>query len=102
MFPSQNVILNTFAAQHPLSQREAQPKRPEAPVPASREIFPAWSVVDDAKEKARGLGAEASREFNIASQKVQAKTGHIEPWTGKYYAACTFGGLLACVSLQWN
>lgn len=100
MFPSQSVVRSAFAAQQPLHQRKAEPKRPVAAVPAHGDIFPAWSVTEDAKEKARGLTDELSREFNVASQKVQAKTGHIEPWSAKYYASCTFGGLLACVSLQ--
>lgn len=100
MLPPQSVILSTFAAQQPLHQRKAQPTRSEVAVPANREIFPAWSVTEDAKEKARGFTDELSREFNVASQKVQEKTGRIEPWTAKYYASCTFGGMLACVSLQ--
>lgn len=57
---------------------------------AKRQPFPAWNVMEDAKK-------EAQREIQLASQKAQATTGKIEPWTGKYYAACTFGGLLACV-----
>lgn len=99
MFPSQDAILSTFASQHPLHQRKVQPKRPEAPAPANREVFPAWSVADDARRKANDFASEASREFGVASQMAQARTGQIEPWTPKYYAACTVGGILACVSL---
>jgi solute carrier family 25 phosphate transporter 3 len=55
-------------------------------------------VVDDAKDKANALSAEAAKEFEKASAKAQAKTGHIELYSAQYYAACTFGGLLACVS----
>lgn len=83
MFP--NDVLASIASQHPLGLK-TQPPMPEP----KRQPFPAWNVIDDAKK-------EASREFEVASQKAQAKTGAIEPWSGKYYAACTFGGLLACV-----
>jgi solute carrier family 25 (mitochondrial phosphate transporter), member 3 len=38
------------------------------------------------------------KEFEKASSKVQAKTGGIELYSAKYYASCTLGGILACVS----
>ncbi|KAK7419318.1 Cu/Pi carrier [Neonectria magnoliae] len=66
------------------------------PYQARPELYSAYSVVDDAKDKAKKLSAEATREFEQASSKAQAKTGHIELYSGRYYAACTFGGLLAC------
>jgi solute carrier family 25 phosphate transporter 3 len=56
-----------------------------------REPFQAWSAIDDVKNKA---GSAAS----AVGQKAQAKTGKIELYSPKYYASCTFGGLLACVS----
>ena len=65
---------------------------------ARPEVYGAFSVVDDTKEKAQKLSAEAAKEFEKASATAQAKTGNIEMYTPKYYAACTFGGLLACVS----
>ncbi|KAF5675005.1 mitochondrial phosphate carrier 2 [Fusarium heterosporum] len=67
------------------------------PYQARTELFPAHSsVVEDAKGKAKQLSAEATAEFEKASAKAQAKAGHIELYSGKYYAACTFGGLMAC------
>lgn len=48
------------------------------PHQARPELYGAFSVVDDAKGKAR--------------------TGQIELYSGKFYAACTVGGLMACVS----
>ncbi|OAA61000.1 mitochondrial phosphate carrier protein [Niveomyces insectorum RCEF 264] len=60
------------------------------------ELCVAYSVVDDAKGKAQKLSAEATREFEKASSAAQAKAGTIELFSGKYYAACTFGGLMAC------
>lgn len=57
-------------------------------------------MIDESKRKADAFAKEAAREFDVVSQKAQAKTGKIEPWTPKYYAACTVGGLLACVGLR--
>lgn len=85
MFPSPSALAGVFASQHPLTRPKSQPT---AATPIRREPFPAWSAVDDVKS----AGKEASR-------KAQAKTGQIELYSPKYYAACTFGGLLACVSL---
>ena len=97
MFPSEDIISSTFSSQHPLNQSGKQSQLSGAAGTKRQEPFPAWSVVDDTKRRADAIAKEASREFNIASQKAQAKTGKIEPWTPKYYAACTVGGLLACV-----
>jgi solute carrier family 25 (mitochondrial phosphate transporter), member 3 len=102
LFPSQDTLHNVFHPSVPFGRREAAtplpaPKR--TPLQARTELFPAWSVVDDAKKKANALSAEATKEFEKASAKAQAKTGTIELYSAKYYAACTFGGLLACVGL---
>lgn len=70
------------------------------PLEARTELYATWSAIDDVKDKANKLSTEAAKEFEKASAKAQAKTGHIELYTAKYYAACTFGGLLACVSIQ--
>ena len=93
MLPSESVITGAFS--HPLQRAD---EHSAGPAPRRRNPFPAWSVIDDPKKSADSLAKEATREFNLASEKVQAKTGHIEPWSPKYYAACTVGGLLACVS----
>merc|ERR1712000_172285 len=66
------------------------------PLEARSELYPTWSTIDDAKNKANALSAEAAKEFEKASAKAQAKAGTIELYSAKYYAACTFGGLLAC------
>ncbi|KAF7117819.1 hypothetical protein CNMCM5793_007122 [Aspergillus hiratsukae] len=95
MFPSDSVILEAFNAQNPLN-RPKVPKQAGVPGSIRREPFPAWSVIDESKKKADAFTKEAAREFDVASQKAQSKTGKIEPWTPKYYAACAFGGLLAC------
>jgi solute carrier family 25 (mitochondrial phosphate transporter), member 3 len=59
--------------------------------------FDYYSMVDDAKDKAKKLGAEAAKDFEKASAKAQSATGPIKLYSLEYYAACTFGGLLACV-----
>jgi len=42
-------------------------------------------------------------KYEKASAIAQAKTGGIELYSGKYYASCTVGGILACVcSFQAN
>ncbi|PHH72919.1 hypothetical protein CDD82_5733 [Ophiocordyceps australis] len=46
------------------------------------ELYGAYSVVEMAKDK--------------ASSAAQARTGKIELYSPQYYAACTFGGLMAC------
>ena len=69
------------------------------PYQARPELYSAYSITEDAKDKAQKLGAEATKEFEKASSKAQAKAGKVELYSGKYYAACTFGGLMACVCL---
>lgn len=100
MLPSQDVVVSTFAAQHPLSRPKAQAEVHTTLAPSKRTPFPAWSAIDDAKDRAEAFKKEAVREYEVASKKAQATTGKIEPWTAKYYAACTFGGMLACVSIH--
>ncbi|GKZ87885.1 hypothetical protein AnigIFM59636_005801 [Aspergillus niger] len=95
MFPSEGDIARAFASQSPLGQPQ-QIQQPEAAGLKRRQPFPAWNVIEDIEKKADAIAKEASREFDVASQKAQAKTGKIEPWTPKYYAACTVGGMLAC------
>jgi solute carrier family 25 phosphate transporter 3 len=90
---------NYDTLQHAFGRPQAKPNASgPTPYQARPELYPAYSVIDDAKNKAQKLSAEASKEFEAASQKAQAKTGHIELYSGRYYAASTFGGLMACVS----
>lgn len=60
------------------------------------DLYPAYSTIED---KAKKLSAEATAEFNKASAAAQGKAGKMELYSGQFYAACTFGGLMACVSL---
>lgn len=98
LYPRQEILQQTFG--HPLSfgRRQHGLKTRTSPYQARPDLYAAYSVVDDAKNKATKLSAEATKEFEKASAKAQAKAGKIELYSGKYYAACTFGGLMACVS----
>ena len=97
LFPNHDTLQHTFGSPSPRGRPQARTNA-GAPTPyqARVELYPAYSIVDDAKSKAHKLSAEAAREFEAASQKAQAKTGHVQLYTGKYYAACTFGGMMAC------
>lgn len=101
-----NSIISTFAAQHPLGvlgkQQSSLSDESLQSVSKRREPFPAWSAIDDVKKTADSIAKEAAREYNVASHKAQEKAGKIELWTPKYYAACTIGGMLACVSINYN
>jgi hypothetical protein len=100
LFPSYSALCATLSTSTSEKQSPAHAEPPKASLEARTDLFKAWSVVDDAKNKANKLSAEAQKEFDKASAKAQAKTGQIELYSPKFYAACTFGGLLACVSLQ--
>lgn len=105
IFPSQNTLDDVFHSPNPYGRRyepsirsQITPEPKRTPLQARSELYTAWSVVDDAKNKANALSAEATKEFEKASASAQAKAGTIELYSPRYYAACTFGGLLACVS----
>jgi solute carrier family 25 phosphate transporter 3 len=107
LFPSGDTLNDSFHSAVHLSPRPSPPSSNEwssaspkaISQPARSELYTAWSVVDDAKSKANALSAEAAKEFDKASAAAQAKVGGIELYSARYYAACTFGGLLACVSI---
>lgn len=94
LYPSQAAISQSFLPTSPFYK----PAPKATPHPQKRPIFSAWSAVDTVKDKAQELTSEAAKEYEKASQKAQAKAGSIELYSGKYYAACTVGGILACVS----
>jgi solute carrier family 25 phosphate transporter 3 len=99
LFPTQGTLHDVFHTSMPFGQAAPQQVGVKRTSQQARsELYTAWSVVDDAKNKANALSAEATKEFEKASSKAQAKAGKIELYSAKYYAACTFGGLLACVS----
>lgn len=94
LFPRQETLQHSFGS--PVLLRRAQDK--PTPYQARPELYGAYSIVDDAKGKAHKLSEEAKAELEHASQLAQAKVGGIEMYSPKYYASCTFGGLMACVS----
>ena len=98
LFPTQSCLNEVFANQSPFSRPAPKPRSSEYPL--KRPIFSAWSVAETAeaaKAKAGQLTDAAVDKYEKASAKAQAKTGGIELYSGKYYAACTVGGILACV-----
>jgi solute carrier family 25 phosphate transporter 3 len=97
LFPTQETLNLAFGSCTPFSRRNASPPltRPSK-WQAREELYPAWSAIDDAKNKASKLSDAAAAEFEKASSKAQDKAGKIELYSAKYYAACTFGGIMAC------
>lgn len=97
LFPSAAALRNTFPSTTALTPPPESAKtssRSKYP-PARQELYGAWSAIDDAKAKAGQLSEQAVEELSAKAQP----SGKIELYSGQYYAACTFGGLLACVSV---
>lgn len=98
LFPSQAAIQDVFSKSSPLGLRRTDSKPSvRTPKQARNELYHAWSVVDDAKDKTAKLSNAAVAELQKAASKAQPKTGQLELFSPQYYAACAFGGLLACV-----
>ncbi|KAF2750720.1 mitochondrial phosphate carrier protein 2 [Sporormia fimetaria CBS 119925] len=95
LFPSQQALTSSFGGCSPFPRTSESPSSRSSRW-AKQENYPVWSAVDDAKNKAHKLSDAAVAEMEKASSKTQNKLGHIELYSPKYYAACTFGGLLAC------
>lgn len=57
-----------------------------------RTPFPAWSVAEDVKRNTR-----SPQEVGSMGSKGTGPAGKIELYSGKYYASCITGGILACV-----
>jgi hypothetical protein len=80
-----------------------KPEAPGAPeslrsrYQAREDRYSAWSAKDDIKAKVASAGNAAADEFEKKSAAAQKKVGAIELYSPKYYASCTFGGLMACV-----
>ncbi|EAT88292.1 hypothetical protein HBI56_123890 [Parastagonospora nodorum] len=97
MLPTLATLSQAFAGCSPLPQRLPDNKPTSASKWTARhELYPAWSATEDAKNQALKLADAATAEFEKASHKAQDKAGHIELYSPKYYAACTFGGIMAC------
>lgn len=102
LFPRHDAFTQCFTS--PLTSAPKQGSQAPAPDQPTRwqarpELYgAAYSTIDNVKDKAQKISTEATKEFEKASAKAQAKAGTIELYSGKYYAACTFGGMMACVS----
>lgn len=98
LYPKLELLQQTFSSPYSQSKPSMTSKLSgRAPYEAQMDLYPAYSIADDTKNKAKQLSAEAKKEFDAAAAKAKSKSGHIELYSGQYYAACTFGGLLACV-----
>lgn len=100
-YPSMDAVQGGAAryTSPPVATRLAPRHDKPTPYQARPELYgAAFSVVDDAKDKARQLSADAQKEFDKAVVKAKPAAAKMELYSGSYYAACTFGGLLACVS----
>lgn len=99
LYPRQDILKDCFSSPLAPKHQDAEAKPRPSRYQARPELYGAFSTVDDVKGKAQKLSAEAKAEFEKASAKAQSKAGgKIELYSGSYYAACTIGGLLACVS----
>lgn len=102
--PSQETLRGLFyspLASRPADDATGQPAHSQEPALPRKRMgtsFDYYSIIDDAKKEAKKLGEEAAHELEKASAKAQSATGTIALYSPKYYAACTFGGTLACVS----
>ncbi|KAF2155902.1 mitochondrial carrier [Myriangium duriaei CBS 260.36] len=99
LFPSLDALSGTFGVCSPFNQ--PRPSEPQSTTFSRTDIFRTWSVADDAKAKAQQLSDVAVKDYQKASAAAQAKAGKIELYSGKYYAACITGGLLACGVTHW-
>ncbi|KAI0394813.1 mitochondrial phosphate carrier protein [Xylariaceae sp. FL0594] len=95
LFPSQQALQQTFGSQRLRGEARSVPVSSNGtPHQARPELYGvAFSIIDDPKNK---LSAEAQKELNKATPAAKARTGQIEMYSGGFYAAATFGGLLAC------
>lgn len=92
LFPTKGILGDHFSHQIPYAKSASNFSSPQ-----KHSRFSAWSAVDDMKTKAGALSSEAQKEISKASSAAQAKNGQIELYSLNFYAACTFGGLIACV-----
>ena len=101
LFPSSGVINVVFSSRHPLTTARTHESPTPRPLQAKNNEpkFSIWSVAEDTQSKVNVLSKEAQREIKKASAAAQAKTGQIELYSAQFYAACSFGGLIACVGI---
>lgn len=100
IFPSASALNAAFGHAAP-STINGQPVK-RSSYRARSELYSAWNIAEDAQHKAEQLSDAAKKELQKASSIAQEKTGKIELYSAKYYATCTFGGLMACGATHWG
>ncbi|KAK3714696.1 Cu/Pi carrier [Vermiconidia calcicola] len=100
LFPTPTALANVFGNATPY-RFNTQSSVNRSPHEARSNLYASWDVAEDAKNKATELTDAAQKELEKASAMAQSKAGKIELYSGKYYAACTFGGLMACGLTHW-
>ncbi|KAF2204605.1 mitochondrial carrier [Delitschia confertaspora ATCC 74209] len=97
LFPSQQALSHVFGGCSPLTPRQSEPQpKYRSKYLARTELYTVWSAADDVKNKAAKLSDAAAAELEKGSRKGQEAVGKIQLHSAKFYAACTFGGILAC------
>jgi solute carrier family 25 phosphate transporter 3 len=88
LFPAAGTLSATFGHATPYTAFPASTPMKRSPYQARSNLYSAWDVAEDAKNKAAGLSDAAVKEIDKASQAAQSKVGKIELYSGKYYAVC--------------
>jgi solute carrier family 25 phosphate transporter 3 len=72
LFPYHEALQQTCGSSYGRSRTQCKPNASGPTTYQARlELYPAYSAVDDAKNKAHKLSEEAAREFDKASHKAQ-------------------------------
>lgn len=88
LFPGVSALSASFghATPYTTSQR--------TPLQARSDLYSAWSISEDAKQKTQQLSQAAKNELSKATAAIQPQKGALQLYSKEYYAACTFGGLM--------
>ena len=89
LYPTQSTLNGVFSIQSSIYKRYSKNEDISPSRQIRKELYPAWSVVDDVKSEAGQLSAEAQKEFEKASKTAQAKAGPMELYSANYYAVCS-------------
>lgn len=101
LFPTASALSATFGAASPYNTDTAQLPAKRSPYQARTDLYQSWNVAEDAKQKTAQLSDAAVQEFEKASNVAQKNVGKVELYSAKYYATCTFGGMMACGLTHW-
>lgn len=94
VFPSFSALSASFSHAAPYTADKSTPRQ------ARTELYSAWSVTEDAKQKTAQLSEAAKQELSKATATIAPKN-QLQLYSKEYYAACTFGGLMACGLTHW-